>query len=75
MALENIARAEDHFWGLGVRVVTVHRYLGGYIRDSEAEREWLRDKIQGWTESVKILAGVAHKHPQSTYAGLQKSLQ
>ena len=32
-------------------------------------------KIQGWIESIKILAGVAHKHPQSAYAGLQKSLQ
>ena len=28
-----------------------------------------------WTESVKLLAGVAHKHPQSAYAGLQKSFQ
>ena len=24
---------------------------------------------------VNVLAGVAHKHPQSAYAGLQKSLQ
>ena len=34
----------------------------------------MRDKIQGWTESVKTLAGVAHKHPQPAYTGLQKSL-
>ena len=71
----NVARAEKRFWGLRIRVVTGHRYLGGYIRDGEAEREWLRDKIQGWTESVKILAGVALKQPQSAYAGVQKSLQ
>ena len=45
------------------------------MRDAEAERRWLREKIQGWTESVKILAGVAHKHPQSAYAGLQNYLQ
>ena len=32
-------------------------------------------KIKGWTESVEILAGVSQKHPQSAYAGLQKSLQ
>ena len=32
-------------------------------------------KIQGWKELVAILAGVALKHPQSAYAGLQKSLQ
>ena len=57
------------------RILTRHRYLGGYIRDKEAERVWLRDKIQGWTESVKIIARVAQKHPQSAYTVLQKSLQ
>ena len=56
-------------------MVTGHRYLGGFIGDADAERGWLWDKIRGWTESVKLLAGVAHKHPQSAYAGLQKSLQ
>ena len=60
---------------LGIRVVTRHRYLGGYIRDREAERSWMKEKIQGWTESVNILAGVAPNHPQSAYAGLQKYLQ
>ena len=56
-------------------MVTGHRYLGGYIGDGEVEREWLREKIQGWTKSVKILAGVALKQPKFDYAGLQKSLQ
>ena len=32
-------------------------------------------KNRGWSESVKLLAGVGHKHPQSAYAGLQKFLQ
>ena len=32
-------------------------------------------KVEGWTESIATLAGVALKHPQSAYAGLQKSLQ
>ena len=36
---------------------------------------WLAAKIKGWSEAVEIFAGVAPKHPQSTYAGLQKSLQ
>ena len=63
VAPENVARAEEHFRGLGIRVVTGHRYLGGFIGDAEAEQEWLREKVQGWTESVNVLAGVAHKHP------------
>ena len=44
---ENVARAEEHFRGLGIWVVTGHRYLGGYIGDPDVEKGWLRDKIQG----------------------------
>ena len=56
-------------------MVTGHRYLGGFLGDAAAEREWLEKKVQGWTELVAILAGVALKHPQCAYAGLQNSLQ
>ena len=52
-----------------------HHYLGVYIRDREVEGSWLEAKIKGWTEFMAILAGVAQKHPQSAYVGLQKSLQ
>ena len=31
--------------------------------------------MEGWAESIRTLSGVARKHPQSAYAGLQKSLQ
>ena len=31
--------------------------------------------MEGWAEFVRTLARVACKHPQSTYVGLQKSLQ
>ena len=75
VAPRNVARSEEHFRGLGIRVGTGHRYLGGYIADIEAERSWLKAKIKGWAESVAILAGFAQNHPQSAYAGLQKSLQ
>ena len=75
MAPGNVARAEEHFWVLGIRVVTGHRYLGGFIGDADAERGWLQEKIRGWTESVKLLAGFSHKNPKSAYVGLQKSLQ
>ena len=59
----NVSRAEEHFRGLGIRVVTGHRYLGGFLGAAAAEREWLEEKVQGWKESVAILAGVALKHP------------
>ena len=43
----NVARAEEHFRGLVIRVVTGHRDLGGLIGDADVEREWLREKVQG----------------------------
>ena len=55
----NVATAAEHFRGIGIRVVTGHRYLGGYIGDREAESIWLKEKIKGWTESVAILYWVA----------------
>ena len=58
----NVSRAEEHFQGLGIRVVMGHRYLGGYIGDREMERSWLKANITGLTESVSILAQVAQKH-------------
>ena len=75
MAPGNVAPAEEHFRRLGMRVLTGHRYLGDSLGDAAAEREWLEKKVQGWKESVAILAGVFLKHLQSAYAGLKKSLQ
>ena len=50
-------------------------HLGGFIGERETEGQWVQTKVVGWAESVRTLAGVAHNHPQSAYAGLQKSLQ
>ena len=56
-------------------MVTGNIYLGGFIWESKAEKRWLAGKVTGWADSVETLAGVSCKHLQSTYAGLQKSLQ
>ena len=66
---------EEFFWGVVIQVVTGHHYLGGFIGDRGSEERWLGEKITGWSESVETLAGVSQKHLQSSYAGLQKSLQ
>ena len=73
--LRNVAREEEFFLGMGIQVVTGHRYIRGFIGDREVEKRWLANKITGWAESVETLSGVSRKHPQSAYAGLQKSLQ
>ena len=67
-----ITRLPVYFREMGIKVVTGSRYLGGFVGEREAEAIWINEKVDGWAESVRTLAGVARKHPQSTYAGLQK---
>ena len=40
VALGNAAREEENFRGWGIKVVTGHCYLGGYIGGKEAEGRW-----------------------------------
>ena len=68
--LQNVARADDFFRGMGIKLVTGSRYLGGFFGDKESEDSYLAEKLQGWKESVKTLSGVSRKHLQSAYAGL-----
>ena len=68
-------KAEEFSKGMGMKVVTVIRYLGGLIGDRKAEDTWMIDKVEGWLELVRTLFGFARKHLQSAYSGLQKSLQ
>ena len=71
---QNLGREEDFLRGVGLKVVTGSRYHGRFIGESEAEKSCLAGKVAGWADSVDALAGVSHKHPQSSYSGLQKSL-
>ena len=75
VAEQNVPRAKEYLRGMGIQVVTGSRYLGGFVGEQETEGQWLKTKVEGWAESVRTWAGVACKHLQSEYAGLQKSLQ
>jgi hypothetical protein len=68
--------AKSTFHDLRFKVTTGSRYLSGYI-GSQADRElWgVREKVTFWTSAVTDLAFVALSHPQTAFAGLQKSLQ
>ena len=57
VAPRKVARAEDFFSGMGIKVVTDRRYLRIFVGDREAEDSWMVEKVQGWSESVKILSG------------------
>ena len=55
--------------------MTRSRYIGGFIGAEAGQKRWLGEKIEGCWDSVDTLAGVAHRHPQTAYAGLKKYLQ
>jgi hypothetical protein len=71
----NRTRAKSSFDDLSFKVQTGSCYLGGYI-GSKADRElWVQEKVTFWTSAVTDLAFAALSHPQTAFAGLQKSLQ
>jgi hypothetical protein len=56
-------------------VQTGSRYLGGYIGSKAGRELWVQEKVTLWTSAVTDLAFAALSHPQTAFAGLQKSLQ
>ena len=75
VAERNVSRAKEYFHGMGIQIVTGSQCLGGFIGEQEMEDRWIQETVEGWAESVRTLARVACKHPQSANAGLKKSLQ
>ena len=56
-------------------MVTVSRYPGGFIGEPAVEKAWIAYEVKGCTDSVEVMAGVARRHPQTSYADMKKSLQ
>ena len=63
VALRNVALEEEYFRGTGIKVVTVNRYLGGFIGESEAEKSWLAGNVAGWEKSVDTFNRVFPQAP------------
>ena len=72
---QNVPRVQALFRGYGIQIVTGGRYLGGFVGSKAYWDRWLGEKVEVWRDSVSTLAGVVRRHPQTTYAGLQKYLQ
>ena len=71
----NIPRTEAFFQGYGLQIVMGCLYLGGFVGTKEAQYPCLGVKVEFWRDLVATLARVACCHLQTTYVGLQKSLQ
>ena len=72
---QNVPQAEAFFRGYGPQVVTGSRLLGDFIDTEAAQARWLEEKVEGWRTLGVIMDGVAVRHPKTSYAGLQESLQ
>jgi hypothetical protein len=58
------------------KVVAGSRYLDGFISSDQDLHDWLKDKVSTWREhAIGELSMAGTKYPQTTYIGLQKSLQ
>ena len=75
VSAHNLAQAERVFREQGLTNVTGRRYLGGYNRDDAPQANWLGKKVKDWVGGIRKMAGVVYKNPQTSYTGLQKSLQ
>ena len=61
----NVQRAEEYFRGMGFRMVTRRRYIGGFIVDPVLDKAWMYEKLKGWTGLVEVLSRVELQHPQT----------
>ena len=72
---KNVLQAESYFPGIELLMVTGSCYLGGIISDKVVETLCIEKKFQGLTSFMELMFGMARQHPQTAYAGMQKSLQ
>ena len=70
---KNFPQTEAYFQGMGLKVVTRRRYLGGLIGDQAVETAFIAEKVRSWTKSVEIISGVARRNLHTAYDGLKKS--
>lgn len=55
--------------------LTGHRYVGGFVGSEAAEAAWIDPQIDVCVDGIKALSKVAHRYPQTAFAGLSHYLQ
>ena len=58
---------------MGIKVVNISQYMGGYIGETGDQEMWLGKKVIVWEVEVHMLEGVARRHPKASYAGIKIS--
>ena len=74
----NVDAANACFHDLGIKVVRVHRFLGGlgFIGDKEHAKRFVDEKVKdGMSHVMKLAKAAEHHYLQAAYAALSKSMQ
>ena len=69
------AKREFAAEGLTLNFVSVSRYLGAYLGLQADLEAWVKTQVEAWAHGVTVLANIARRHPQSSYAALGMSLK
>ena len=70
-----VTTAKALFNEFGVKVVSGHRFLGGFIGDVDSQNSFVSEKVNRWVDCIGRLSWAAEFHPQAAYAALLKSVQ
>ena len=65
-----VSQASTLFGHLGIKIVTSHHFLGGFIVDSSSSSAFVSEKVQMWVSSVRNLSEVAVSQPQRLWPNL-----
>ena len=63
VSTSQLDEARRVFRGLGVQVLTGHRYFCGFIDDFGLRQEFVLDHVDQWCKHVKTLSAVAAPQP------------
>ena len=70
-----IQEAQTVFDGMGIQIVTGHKFLGGFIGGKDDTVIWMEKKIERWVSAVHKLSNAAKSQPQAAFVAFTKSLQ
>ncbi|KAL5517867.1 hypothetical protein EMCRGX_G003498 [Ephydatia muelleri] len=65
--------AKALFGELGIKIVSGHRFLGGFVGEKDEVHDFVLEKVTTWTSGVNKLAEAAEFYPQAAFAALSKT--
>ena len=75
VAPQFVEQAGETFHDFGIKVLTGHRLLGGFVGSDSEKSEWIQKKVDFWVKCVNKISQIANKDPHSAFVAVSKSLQ